>query len=219
MGSVKRGYHAPLRREQAAATKRRIIEAAVAEFTEHGWASATVAAIAERAGVTSQAVYLAVGPKPRLLIHAVETAVAGDSHDIPLANRPAFADVYATGVSAHRRLQAFAHASADIYSRAAPLFMALQDAARADDATRSLADSAGERRMTDHRRLARLLLPQAAAGEVATLSQTIWVLAGPAVYIDLVHRWGWTPERYAAWLSSLLHDAVKNIQQQRRARS
>jgi AcrR family transcriptional regulator len=209
MSSVKRGYHAPLREQQAAETKRRIAEAAVAEFCEQGWMAATVAAIAARAGVTPQAVYLAVGPKPALLIGAVETAVAGDADEIALTDRPAFADVYAEGLSAKRRLDAFAAATAEIYARAAPLFVALQDAARTDAELKSLADAASERRLSDHRRLAGLLRPDADDGVITVLSQAIWVLAGPGAYLDLVHRWSWTPEQYRSWLSSQLQHAAR----------
>jgi len=206
---VKRGYHAPVRDEQAAATRRRIVDAAVAEFTERSWSGATVAAIAARAGVTPQAVYLAVGPKPALLVRAVEAAVAGDSAEVALARRPAFHDVYAEGVSVRRRLDAFAAATADVYARAAPLFVALQDAARTDEVAQALDTEAGERRMDDHRRLAALLAPDATAEQVETLGQTIWVLAGPVVYLDAVQRWQWSAEQYRDWLATLLRDAAK----------
>jgi AcrR family transcriptional regulator len=213
---VKRRYRAPVREQQAAATKQRIAEAAVAEFSEQGWTATTVAAIAARAGVTPQAVYLAVGPKPALLIRAVETAVAGDAEDVALADRPAFADVYADGVSVRRRLDAFAAASADVYGRAAQLFVALEQAARTDPATQTLAAEASDRRMTDHRRLAALVLGDGSAQEVEALSQTIWVLAGPGIYIDLVHRWGWSPDRYRSWLSRILQDSAKAVRHSNR---
>src|ERR1700756_464366 len=96
--SVKRSYHAPVREQQAAQTRRRIAEAAVEEFSAHGWAGATVAAIAARAGGTPQAVHQPVGAKPALLVRAVETAVAGTPDDVMLADRPSFAAAYEPGL-------------------------------------------------------------------------------------------------------------------------
>jgi AcrR family transcriptional regulator len=206
---VKRRYHAPVRVEQAAQTRQRIAAAAVTEFAEHGWAGTTVAAIAKRAQVTPQAVHLAVGGKAALLVRAVEVAVAGATDDAPLADRPAFADVYLPGVPAPGRLAALAAATSDIYGRAARLFLVLQDAAASDAAAAELAGQASTRRLADHRRLAGLLLPDADEERLRLLTDTIWVLAGPAVYVDLVHRRGWAPGQYASWLADQLAAAVQ----------
>lgn len=43
------------------------------------------------------------------------------------------------------------------------------------------------------------------------LVDTIWMLAGPGVYVDLVHRRDWPPERYASWLASQLGHAVGQV--------
>lgn len=211
MSPVKRRYHAPVRQEQAAQTRQRIAAAAAAEFAEHGWAGTTVAAIAKRAQVTPQAVHLAIGGKAALLVRAVEVAVAGATDDAPLADRPAFADVYAPGVAASGRLAALAAATSDIYGRAARLFLVLQDAAASDATAAELAGQASSRRLADHRRLAGLLVPDAGEDKLQPLIDTIWVLAGPGVYVDLVHRRGWPPERYATWLASQLGHAVGQV--------
>jgi AcrR family transcriptional regulator len=159
VSAVKRRYHAPVRQEQAAQTRQRIAAAAAAEFAERGWSGTTVGAIAARAQVTPQAVHLAVGGKAALLVRAVEVTVAGATDDEPLADRPAFADVYAPGIPARRRLEAMAASASDIYRRAARLFLVLQDAAASDAAAAELAAQASARRLADHRRLAGLLTP------------------------------------------------------------
>jgi hypothetical protein len=38
---------------------------------------------------------------------------------------------------------------------------------------------------------------------------TLWVLAGPAVYVDLVHRRHWPSAQYATWLSDQLDHATQ----------
>jgi AcrR family transcriptional regulator len=211
VGPVKRGYHAPVREEQAAQTRERIADAAVAEFSAHGWAGTTVAAIAARAGVTPQAVYLAVGGKAALLVRAVESAVAGAADDVMLAARPSFAAAYEPGLAKSQRIRAFAAATADAYDRSAALFLVLQDAARTDPTAAEMAAAGAERRLAEIRRLAQLLRPDADKTSTATVTDTIWVLAGPAVYADLVHRRNWTVERYRTFLETMIDAAARRI--------
>jgi AcrR family transcriptional regulator len=206
---VKRRYHAPLRQEQAALTRQRIAEAAAAEFAGKGWAGTTIAAIAARAQVTPQAIHLAVGGKAAVLVRAVEVAVAGAADDELLARRPAFEPVYAPGVTARDRVTALAAAASDVYGRAGRLFLVLQDAAASDLAAAELASQASARRLADHRRLAGLLAPDATAEQLEMLTDTIWVLAGPGVYVDLVYRRNWPAERYASWLTGQLAYAAQ----------
>ena len=64
------------RRRDAAATRAAILEAAIAEFTEHGYAGAGVRQIAERAGVTAMLINRYFDSKERLFAEAVDTSFA-----------------------------------------------------------------------------------------------------------------------------------------------
>jgi hypothetical protein len=57
-----------------------------------------------------------------------------------------------------------------------------------------------------------LLAPAASPARLDLLTDTIWVLAGPAVYVDLVHRRQWPTARYATWLTDQLDHAVASAQ-------
>ena len=57
----KRTYDSPLRAAQTADTRRRIVEAAAAEFTRHGYAKTSVGGIASAAGVSRETVYNVLG--------------------------------------------------------------------------------------------------------------------------------------------------------------
>ncbi len=70
MKPVKRPYRSPRREEQAAATRRLILGAALELFTMHGFAETSVRQIASRAGVSEPTVYKAFGDKVGLLYHA-----------------------------------------------------------------------------------------------------------------------------------------------------
>ena len=81
METVKRSYRSPRRREQAEATRRLILRAALELFTERGFAETSIRAIAERADVSDQTIYKAFGDKVGLLYHAaleyIQTGGAG----------------------------------------------------------------------------------------------------------------------------------------------
>lgn len=60
---AKRRYHSPLRDAQAAATRTRILEAALDEFVARGYPGTSVAAIARTAGVSPETIYATFGTK------------------------------------------------------------------------------------------------------------------------------------------------------------
>lgn len=73
--------HRGVRRQKALETRWRIMDAALAEFTERGYHDTTMAAIAERAGVAVQTVYLGFRTKSGLLEDLVGNAVLGRTRD------------------------------------------------------------------------------------------------------------------------------------------
>jgi AcrR family transcriptional regulator len=64
------------RRRDAAATRQAILAAAVAEFTEHGYAGVGVRQIARRAGVTAMLINRYFGSKESLFAEVVEVSLA-----------------------------------------------------------------------------------------------------------------------------------------------
>jgi AcrR family transcriptional regulator len=75
-----RAYTSDLRQRQAAETRQRIVAAAAALFSELGYASTTLAKIAERAQVSVETVQKN-GPKPALIRAAVEYTSFGIEGD------------------------------------------------------------------------------------------------------------------------------------------
>lgn len=202
MPPVKRRYEAPIRREQSALTRRRILDAAAAAFSATGWTGTTVADVARAAGVTPQAVHLSVGAKPALLVAAVAHAVAGDEPDVPLRQRRAFAAAFAPGATAAERAAAFAAGSRAVYERAGALFLVLAQAAPADQSVQDLWRSAREARLADCRDLVRLAAPSGTADDWTV--DVVFVLAGPGVYADLTGDRGWPADVYQQWLTAAL---------------
>ncbi len=73
----RRRYDSSRRRAQAALTREDILAAAHEAFVERGYASATVASIAQAAGVVVETVYRSFDGKAGLFRAVVEAAVAG----------------------------------------------------------------------------------------------------------------------------------------------
>src|SRR5437764_12909973 len=91
----KRRYNSPRRIEQAAATRREILEAAQRLFERDGFAATTMAAIAEEAGVALKTVYVAFETKSGVLRALWNMLLRGDLEDTPVIERAVFRDLLA----------------------------------------------------------------------------------------------------------------------------
>src|SRR6516225_388819 len=85
-----RRYESVVRREQAASTRRRILEAARRLFERHGYAATTMTAIAEEARVSLKTVYLVFGTKNGILRALWHLLLRGDEEPVPVGERPWF---------------------------------------------------------------------------------------------------------------------------------
>jgi AcrR family transcriptional regulator len=200
---VKRRRYDSSRRQAAAAdTRRRILAAARELFLAHGYAATTVAVIAGRAGVATDTVYAAVGPKPVLFRELIETALSGDERAVEGSQRDYAVRMRAEPLAA-RKLAVYAHAVADLQGRLAPLFLVLREAAASHDELARLWHEITERRARNMRLLADDLLgtgslrPDLSRDEIADI---IWTMNGSEYYALLVFDRGWPPARFETWL-------------------
>src|ERR1700710_2743608 len=80
------------RREQAAATRERILRAAIEVFAEEGYVGARMADIAARPGVAVQTLYFVFHTKPELLQQCFDHAVRGPDRLVP-PEQPVMRDI------------------------------------------------------------------------------------------------------------------------------
>jgi AcrR family transcriptional regulator len=206
--AVKRSYDASGRRARAEAARRRILEAARAQFLADGFTGTTVTAVARAAGVSVETVYKSHGTKARLALAVFHDAIAGPGPE-PAELR---ADrVSASEPDAERRLRAFGELVGEVTPRVAPLMLLVREAAATDgDAASVWQQMLDERlaRMADHaRRLAedghlRADVPVDEARDV------LWLYSAPEVYELLVVRRGWSPERFGRWVGQTYVSAL-----------
>jgi AcrR family transcriptional regulator len=197
----RRPYHAPRRAEQAAATRAAIISAASKLFATQGYTATTVAAIAAEARVTPKSVY-ALADKPRLLLLAVDRAIAGDDEPVALADRPEMRALLATR-DPREQARLAARLGAPTLLRLYPIYRAFEHAAATDPTLREAWRDYQHRRRADVRRLVRGV---AGAGglrpglSVERATDTLWALLGWHPVALLVEERGWGRAQLTRWL-------------------
>jgi AcrR family transcriptional regulator len=89
----RRRYESPRRREQAAATRQAILEAAERLFSERGYIGTSVAEIAAEARVAVKTVYAVFGTKVEVLRALWNLRMRGDEEPVPMAERRWFREI------------------------------------------------------------------------------------------------------------------------------
>ena len=199
----RRRYHSARRQAQAAQTRRAILDAARVLFVERGYAATTMAAIAERAEVSLETVYAAVGAKPTLMRLLIETAISGGDEPVDAEERDYVRAILAEPDAA-AKLAIYAGAVRRIQARMAPLYRVLQAAAPAHPELGALWAEIAERRARNMRAFAANLAEtgQLRAGvSVEEAADVSWVLNSSELYALLVYDRGWEPERFERWLA------------------
>ena len=85
----RRTYNSESRLRKAAENRAAVLNTAQQMFLEGGYAAVSIPAIANGAGVSSEFIYKAFGPKPELLKAVFDRSVTGDDEPIAVQERPA----------------------------------------------------------------------------------------------------------------------------------
>ena len=204
---VKRPYRSPVREAQARATRAAVLDAAWERFRRDGYTPTTLADIAADAGVSVDTIYKSFGSKRNLLGEVLGRAVAGDDRPMAVPDRPETRRVR-DDPDPRSQVSAFAADVAARVARMRPVDDVMLGAAHADpEVARMRADIQLRQRragltsftesVADHGGLRPEVDRESAAA-------TAWALASPEVHRLLVDGWGWSQERYAAWLADAL---------------
>jgi AcrR family transcriptional regulator len=202
---VAKAVNAPkrTRREQAAATKERMIRAAIEVFTETGYVGARMSDIANRAGVAVQTVYFTFHTKGELLQACFDFAVLGPER-LPPMEQSSLAELPAAR-SGRAALAAFVHGNTAILLRSAAIKEVAESAPQEPDAAAVVTRSERLRR-DGYAQIVRLLndrfglRPGLTDGDATDL---LLMLSSSATYLSL-QRYGWSEEKYVEWLTDTL---------------
>ena len=203
----RRRYRSAVRTEQAARTRRLIIEAAADVFVGCGYSRATIKEVASRAGVAPDTVYATFGTKVRLLTAVLDMRLApgGEASVMETANALALRDEPDQRQQLHR----FARGMARISARIRPIFDVLRTAAAVEAEVHEVFAERERHRLSHMRQIAGWL---ATRGPLKTspdrAGEIIWALASPDVGRMLCDVQGWSEAEHAAWLEDMLTYAL-----------
>lgn len=196
---------APSRRQRAAETRRRMLDAAIACFTTAGYDGTTMAAIAERAGVAVQTLYFTFHTKAQLLQQTLDRAVLGDGPPVP----PPQTEWYKAMQAQEAIRPALEHLTAgvtQIMERVAPL-RPVFEAAAAEPGVTEVWANAERLRLDGYRAIIELLTtkqPLAAGHTPDCATDVLFVLLGPDTFRAFTHGRGWPLEQWKAWVTATL---------------
>jgi AcrR family transcriptional regulator len=199
--NARRSYNSPLRLEQAAQTRREILDAAQRLFERQGYAGTTMAAIATEAGVALKTVYVAFETKSGVLRALWNHLLRGGEDDVPVAEQDWYRAVLEEE-DPERQLRLNARNSSagkvrigailEVISTAAPtdpdidrLWSRIQSDYHANQG--AIVASLNEKKELDP------------ALSVERATDILWTINHPAVWQLLVRERGWTPDQYEQW--------------------
>jgi AcrR family transcriptional regulator len=195
-----------LRRAQAEGTRRRVTDAALAQFERHGYAATSITAIASEAGVSPETIYASFATK-RGILEALVAGILlqGTGRHLQAAWAAAAGDPGA-------QLALIAGVARSFWSTNRSLVAVL----RQGTGDSELGDIWASRQR-DRRALFRSLLatwPQGTLDtrlDVDAAADLVFSLTDPGLYHLLVEERGWTVDRYEQELLALLRRALLPI--------
>jgi AcrR family transcriptional regulator len=197
-----RSYDSPRRREQAAATRRAILEAAQRLFERDGYAATSVPAIAGEAGVALKTVYVAFETKANLLNALWDARLANGEERIPVSEREWYRRVLAQP-DPEGKLRILAAQARVVKSRSGALLEVIRNAAAADPEIAALWSHIQTKLLDVQRAVVEQLEERDALAnglDVATATDILWTLNHPTVWHLLVRERGWSAAQYERWL-------------------
>jgi AcrR family transcriptional regulator len=198
--SGKRRYRSSLRAERATDTRDRIIAAARELFAARGFASTTVAVIAERADVAVPTVYATFANKTAIVVEMVMQLVA----EIDIEKWHAEGD---SEPDPRRQLDLFARFHRELFARGKDVWAAALDAG-GDPAVLEI-HAHGARKAKEW--LTPIVASLARAGLLAhgltrqDGVESAWMLCGMEAYFRATRDLGWTDAQYERWLRRNLY--------------
>ncbi len=196
-------YRSQLRTEQAAATRRLVLDAATKLFVERGYAATSIDAIAEAAGVGRSTVFAAGGGKSWLLKTAYDRAIVGDDEPVPLLRRPQARKLFEMSDPAEI-VVGYARILAEAAERVSAICEAIHRAAGCDPEVGDLWTLLGQERLAGATALAKLIGEKGGLRDGLAVGQArdiIWIFNDPTLHHVLVRQRGWSQDRYRDWLT------------------
>jgi AcrR family transcriptional regulator len=207
---VKRHYDASRRREQARARRLAVVLAARDLFERDGFRPTTIAAIAERAGVSAESVYKSFGTKAAVAKAVFDLVIAGDDEPVPVAGRPAVQAVR-DEPDVRRKIEMFVEGLAQRQACSARVQILIRDGRHVDDSLGPIWTMLNDEALTGMTMLGRHLLETGQLRDGIGLDEVrdvLWNYLAIDSYERLVLTQGWLLEQYSRWLAGAIISAT-----------
>lgn len=199
----RRPYDSPVRREQAAATRTRILGAAQALFEDRGYAATSVAAIAKQAGVSQRTVYLAFETKAELLRALWNALLRGGEDAPPVAQLARHKEVLEEPDPACK-LEMYAHHAVAVKRRIGAVYEVIRAGAAVETDVGALWERIQHQFRENQRQIVASIAEKDALKEglnVERAADVLWTINQPDIWQQLVVRRGWSAEEFERWLA------------------
>ena len=198
MSDVKsrKAYDMSRRRAASARRRRRVLDTAAELFLTHGYAATTVAAVAERAGVSVETIYKSFGGKTGLVRALIDESLEGVEPE-PAEQRSDRAAAAAAG-DPRAIISAWTTIGRDVVRRGAPLLIMARAGATVDADLAQLLQEVRERTLARMAHNAEALGPHLREGVTVEHARDVLVAyLTPELYDTLVHGFGWSLDQWA----------------------
>jgi AcrR family transcriptional regulator len=200
----RRRYDATARRARALQAQRAIVDAAERLFVRDGFQGTTIAAVAARAGVSAETIYKTFGGKTGLVRAIRERGLGGDG--------PVRAERRSNALQREERdprriIEGWGRLRIEVAPKVMPILQLVAAAAPGDPAMARLREELDVARLERMRHNATRL---ARAGRLRQglrardAADVLWACSSPELYELLVRRRGWTPARYARFITDVM---------------
>lgn len=185
------------RRERAAETRRRMMAAAYALFSERGYAATTMESVAKEAGVAVQTLYFTFHTKAELLQAAFEFAVLGPDETPP--HLSAWQQEVESAPDVQTAVRALVDGVIPILERAARLVWVVAG----DEAARATYEHNEQLRRDGYVHLVEVLAAKQPLRKGLSPERALDVLlalTGPHQFHLFVEEYGWDVQEYRDWI-------------------
>lgn len=200
-----RRYDSPRRREQAAATRRDILDAAQRLFERDGYAATTTEAIAKEARVSPKTVYVAFETKSGVLRTLWNVRLRGEREELPVAEQDWYRELLEEP-DPERQLHLNARNSTRGKQRVGALAEVIRSAAALDPDIGVLWKRIGTEYRANQRAIVASVSDKKALKrglDIERAADILWAINHPSVWHMLVVERGWTSDQYEQWSSEL----------------
>ena len=191
-------------------SKPRPVVAAEALFERDGFRSTTIAAVAERAGVSAESIYKGFGTKAALAKAVFDFVIAGDDEPVPVWRRSE-ADAIRAEPDIRRKIMLYSRGLAARQQRSAKVQILIRDGGHTDQTLTVLWQRLLAERLTGMTILGGHLIESGQLREGIELDEVrdvLWTYTAVELYELLVDERGWPLDRYADWIGQAITAAL-----------